>query len=73
MWSNGEAQTEILGKNLSSSTLSAMSPTRTRLRVNMGSDKPSAGFMAGNGHLNYVFNEEDFQEENLYKRNKLNV
>jgi hypothetical protein len=40
MWSNGEiyceAQTEVLGENLSSSTLSAMSPTRTRLRVNMG-------------------------------------
>jgi hypothetical protein len=36
MWSNGEAQTEILGKNLSSSTLPATSSTRTRLRVNMG-------------------------------------
>jgi len=29
--------------------------------------------MAGNGHLNYVFNEKDFQEENSYKRGKLNV
>jgi hypothetical protein len=25
------------------------------------------------GDLNYVFNEEDFQEENSYKRGKLNV
>ena len=78
-----EAQTEVLGKNVSSSTLTATSPTRTRLRLNMGCcnrklavtpvTRNQLGLWQVIGHLNYVFNEEDFQEENSYKRGKLNV
>jgi len=83
MWSNGEiyceAQTEVLGKNLSSSTLSATSPTRTRLRLNVSccnkrlAATPVTRNQLGLWQVNYVFNEEDFKEENSYKRGKLNV
>jgi hypothetical protein len=75
MCSNGkmycEAQTEVLGKNVSSSTLSATRPTQTGLRINMDCynkklavtpvTRNRLGLWQVIGHLNYVFNEEDFQ------------